>query len=432
VAVVAASVFLALNRPGAQASPDATITVNDTGDTNARDGKLTLREAMLLATGGLAVGALSQDECAQVSNSTYSPPCSTTDTIGSASADTIVFDPVVFNPNTIALGSALPALDKGNDTIDGSSAGVIVDGTNIGFDCLHITSASNTIKGLEIHNCYDAVVIHAGAQDNTIGGSSAGEGNVISGNIDGVIIWGSGTDGNVVKGNYIGTNASGTAAVANSGEGVVIHGSAQNNTVEGNVISGNLQHGVIIGDSDTDGNMVRGNYIGTNASGTGPIPNGGRGVFIGGGCHSNTIGGTASGEGNTIAFNTEDGVQVDGAGTTGNAIRGNSIHSNGGKGIENTDGGNEELPPPTITGFGSVMGTAGPNCEVDIYSDDEDEGRVYEGSTTADGDGDWSFPGSPEGPNITATSLMMTLASPAYLIRLAMLPTAKVIANPPD
>jgi len=87
-----------------------------------------------------------------------------------------------------------------------------------------------------------------------------------------------------------------------------------------------------------------------------------------------------------------------------NSIRGNSIHSNGGKGISLVDGGNEELAPPTVESVGSVFGTACPDCTIDVYSDDEDEGEVYEGSTTADGDGNWSLPGTPEGPNITATA----------------------------
>ena len=159
----------------------------------------------------------------------------------------------------------------------------------------------------------------------------------------------------------------------------------------------------MISDVGTNGNTVKGNYIGTNAAGTAAIPNN-TGVVIAGGAQNNTIGGTAAGEGNLIAFNTGDGVHVDDSGTTGNTIRGNSIHSNGGKGIENVDGGNIELAPPVITGFGSVMGTACPNCTIDVYSDDEDEGRVYEGSTTADNAGDWTFDGSPEGPNVTATA----------------------------
>jgi len=527
-AAVTASVFLALNRPGAQASPDATITVNSTGDTDARDDYITLREAMLLATGGLAVGTLNSSECLLVSNTSWGPPCSTTDDIGAAYADTIVFDPGVFNPDTITLGSGTPWLSTGNDTVDGSSAGVILQCGSSSSDAFDIHSNGNTIKGLEIYGCRIGVYIVSG-QNNTVGGSTAAERNVISGSGTGVYIAYSGTDGNLVKGNYIGTNASGTAAVPNDMGGVVINQGAQNNTVEGNVISGTLHDAVTIADGGTDGNMVKGNYIGTNASGAAAVPNGGwgvgiidgaqnntvggstagernvisgngqngvriegngtngnvvkgnyigtnasgtaalpngtsgpesagvliftsaqnntvegnvlsgnvgagveimnlskgnvvkgnyigtnasgtdpvpnyLGVWIGYAAQNNTVGGTAAGESNTIAFNNEDGVQVFGVVTTGNAIRGNSIHSNGGKGIENTDGGNEELPPPTITGFGSVMGTACPNCEVDIYSDDEDEGRVYEGSTTANGAGDWSFPGSPEGPNITATA----------------------------
>ena len=68
------------------------------------------------------------------------------------------------------------------------------------------------------------------------------------------------------------------------------------------------------------------------------------------------------------------------------------------------DGGNDELPPPVITGFGSVNGTACADCTIDVYSDDEDEGAVYEGTTTADGNGDWTLPGIPGGPNVTTTA----------------------------
>jgi hypothetical protein len=191
---------------------------------------------------------------------------------------------------------------------------------------------------------------------------------------------------------------------------VYIRDGAQDNTIGGstpgqrNVISGNLEEGVFISDSGTSGNVVKGNYVGTNASGTAGLPNGAQGVAIGVGAQDNTIGGTGAGEGNLIAYNEDDGVWVYGADATGNTIRGNSIHSNGDMGIVNSNGGNAQLAPPVITGFGSVMGTACVNCTVDIYSDDEDEGRVYEGSTTANGAGDWSFAGSLDGPNITATA----------------------------
>jgi len=54
VAALAASIAF-LVRPTTQASPDVTITVNSTADTISPDSVLTLREAMLLATGELAV-----------------------------------------------------------------------------------------------------------------------------------------------------------------------------------------------------------------------------------------------------------------------------------------------------------------------------------------------------------------------------------------
>ncbi len=94
---------------------------------------------------------------------------------------------------------------------------------------------------------------------------------------------------------------------------------------------------------------------------------------------------------------------MDGSSATPNPIRGNSIHSNTGKGIENVSGGNGEIPTPTITSAGSAAGTSTcANCTVDVYSDNADEGRVYHGPTTTDGVGNWSFGGAVVGTNVTA------------------------------
>src|SRR3990170_8279144 len=90
IVAVAAAVLLLASPPQPAFAAAATITVTSAGDTNARDGVITGREAILLATGVLTVGTLDSGECAQVSSSTYTPPCSTTHTIGAASADTIV------------------------------------------------------------------------------------------------------------------------------------------------------------------------------------------------------------------------------------------------------------------------------------------------------------------------------------------------------
>ena len=129
----------------------------------------------------------------------------------------------------------------------------------------------------------------------TIGGISAGARNVISGNgSHGIFIFGSG-DNNVVQGNYIGTNAAGTAALGNDGDG--IHASTSNGTVIGgtaagarNVISANGHDGVFL--FSNTGQVIQGNRVGTKADGTGDLGNRGDGVYIF--ADNNTIGGTAS------------------------------------------------------------------------------------------------------------------------------------------
>ena len=79
--------------------------------------------------------------------------------------------------------------------------------------------------------------------------------------------------------------------------------------------------------------LIEGNRIGTDISGMNPLGNG-NGIQIDGGSFDNTIGGTAAGAGNTVAFSTGIGVDVDATAGTGNAIRLNSIFSNTGLGID--------------------------------------------------------------------------------------------------
>ena len=81
---------------------------------------------------------------------------------------------------------------------------------------------------------------------------------------------------------------------------------------------------------------MEGNFVGTDATGTRPIGNGTDGVAIFGefiGAANNTIGGTATGAGNIIAFNTHNGVIVGellfDSSTVENPILSNSIFANG-------------------------------------------------------------------------------------------------------
>ena len=116
-----------------------------------------------------------------------------------------------------------------------------------------------------------------GAANVTIGGSSAGLGNVITGNLlAGVALTGLDTSGVIVEGNGIGTDSTGTGAEANE-IGVSIVG-ATANTIGGtvalarNVISGNRTEGTrdhrLRRSRGGILNVVEGNLIGTNAAGT--------------------------------------------------------------------------------------------------------------------------------------------------------------------
>ncbi len=81
---------------------------------------------------------------------------------------------------------------------------------------------------------------------------------------------------------------------------------------------------------------ITGNRIGTAPDGTTPKPNGRNGIILqGGGSPRTTIGGTAPGAGNVIANNAFDGVWLEAGGA---AVLGNSIHSNGGLGIDRSPG----------------------------------------------------------------------------------------------
>ncbi len=214
-------------------------------------------------------------------------------------------------------------------SIAGASAGNVVLGNYIGTDAAGTAVLSNDI-GIRIFD---------GAANNTIGGTTAAARNVISGNstegaANGITIEGIGTTGNVVIGNYIGTDAGGTTALGNTGSGVVISNGASGNLVggttagAGNLISGNQGDGVTIIDAGTTGNVVQGNFIGTNVAGDAILANGRTGVAIFAGASANTVGGVVAGAGNVISGNVVYDVSISGAGTNANLIAGNRIGTN--------------------------------------------------------------------------------------------------------
>ncbi|MCA9145020.1 MAG: DUF4347 domain-containing protein, partial [Planctomycetales bacterium] len=229
----------------------------------------------------------------------------------------------------------------------GSGVTIRDSGTNGNLVAGNYIGVSANGSGL-LSNTDDGVTIFAGAQNNTIGGTTVNARNVISGNGDeGISIYDASTNGNLVQGNYIGVDAAGTSALGNGDKGISIFNGASNNAIGGgatgasNVIASNVGDGIYIANSGTTGTVIEGNLIGTNSIGSN-LGNAGAGIRVVNGASSTTIGGVAPGDGNAIAFNSLGGAVVEGSGTVGNKIRGNSIYANNGLGI---DLGNDGVSP---------------------------------------------------------------------------------------
>ncbi|MFO1065059.1 MAG: hypothetical protein U0892_14435 [Pirellulales bacterium] len=314
--------------------------------------------------------------------------------------------------------------------------------------------------------------IHLISTANTkIGGPNPAARNIVSGTTLGYGIMVQGTYnssdyqsiGNIVQGNYVGTDVTGTVALPNKETGIHI-GGGRANTVggsapgEGNLVSGNGNGGIWVGDVET---VVKGNKIGTDVTGTVPIgnqallvsfPGFGNGITVSDGF--NTIGGTAPGEGNLIAYNVGAGVVVTGNGNpstnpVGNVIRGNSIYDNTSLGIDlapfvldtrgvtvndvgDTDVGMNnyqnfpliEAVSPLTSGTrikGSLNSTPNQLFTIDFYSNTSadpsgyGEGRTWLGKTevTTDASGDVSFTAEVSGVAALGAFVSATATGPS-------------------
>jgi hypothetical protein len=300
---------------------------------------------------------------------------------------------------------------------EASTSGNLIQGNYIGTDITGTNAFPNTLAG---------VYLPDGASGNIIGGTSQYARNVISGNYYGVYIAGTG-GGNVIEGNYIGVTPDGSHAVGSAFTGIILFGGTTNNLIGGttsgaaNVLSGFWGYGVYVSDAGTAGNLVQGNVIGADATGTNALGNGYANILLQLGTTNNVIGGTGAGAGNEIAFSGGAGVLLLNAETTNNAIRGNAIFNNGFLGINfsNTTvvanhsgflaGPNNMQNHPVITqafgaGFSSIVqgalnSLAGRNYLIDVYRSPAadfsgyGQGQFYVGtvSVTTDGAGNASF-----------------------------------------
>jgi len=501
-------VYNPLTSPAIAVSPQSVDVVNnqEQGDeppppglsfvvTNTNDG----------GAGSLRQAILNANSTVGVDNITFNIPGAGPHTITPATALPTVTDPVLIDATTQPGFAGAPVI-----VLNGAGAGAGVNG-------LTITGGFSAVRGLVIRSFTGNGILLSGggnnliernhigtdvtgtvvqgngangvqvidSPNNTIGGTTPAARNLIAGNVgEEVRLDGAATTRNMIRGNYIGTNASGTAVLSSSNSGIYIR-KAPGNSVIGNVVSGNTGFAgiAICGDpttcgggpagtqtSDATGNIVQGNFVGTDASGAAPLGNSGYGVSIDSTPNA-LIGGDTPGAGNVIAFNGlttfQPGVVVFGPGATGNRIVHNSIHSNGGLGIDLAPGGvtlNDGNDGPTVAPYdqdagvnglqnfpvltsaviaggattvtGILRTTASTDVAIDLYYNTvcdpsgHGEGQTWFGSIsglTTDAVGDLSFsasiaPALPAGVLVTATATTSEGTSEFSGCRMALAP----------
>lgn len=171
---------------------------------------------------------------------------------------------------------------------------------------------------------YDGISLEAAAKFNIIGGTNVNERNIVSGNeAYGIPIFGTGAEGNIIIGNYIGTDITGTLAIPNTYGVLFDDGSYRNilggNTVaERNILSGNSAYGVFIYNMGTNSNLVKGNYIGTDVNGSVALPNA-VGIVVDGAANKNEI------DSNIISGNLQQGIYINITGCDSTLITKNKI-----------------------------------------------------------------------------------------------------------
>lgn len=238
---------------------------------------------------------------------------------------------------------------------DTNTTGNIVLGNYVGTDATGTLAVSNTVSGAFVGN---------GSRSNVIGGAVAAARNVFSGNRNaGLWLTGVGTKQNVVQRNFFGLDASGSVALPNTFVGLYVVDGAASNIVSGNVFSGNGSEGLRLAATNVSGNVVQGNFCGTDASGVNAIPNGFAGLTLFAGANGNQIGGTTAAARNVLSGNGTVGLAL-GSDANHNTIEGNFIGTdaggttevaNGFAGVYLTDGARDNLFGGTAANAGNVV-----------------------------------------------------------------------------
>lgn len=310
-----------LQEPAAGDSPAAVFIVNSTNDPGngpCNAAECTLREAIIAANAN------------------------------GATQDTIQFNIPGAGPHVITLAAALqginhPLLIDGLTQPGASCAGlpadprIVVNGSGLGGGTpgLVINSGNTRIRGLVIQRFSSHGVILQGGS------------------------------GIVLECNYIGTNAAGVNDLGNGGIGVYVNNTPGATLVD-NLISGNDSYGVYLGGGNANGNVLRGNFIGTNENGNAAIPNGSTGVLVESAANT-TIGGPQRADRNVISGNNGYGAAVNGA-SAGTVVRNNyfGAAANGSSALGNNGAGV------------SVAGASGIQIEGNLISGNTGPGLILQ------------------------------------------------------
>ncbi len=208
----------------------------------------------------------------------------------------------------------------------GAGFGIILDvlgGNVIEGNWIGINSAGTAAAG----NAGNGIAVFGTSGGNLIGGTAAGAGNLVSGNGSSGIAFATGNaGGNIARGNWAGLNAAGTAAIPNGGNGIFVNAPncVLGGTVPGsrNLVSGNTLPGIFVGMSAAS-TIIQGNWIGTDAAGSGDLGNVQNGISIDRASNT-TIGGNTPEARNVIAGNEFPNIYLLGP-ATGTKIQGNYI-----------------------------------------------------------------------------------------------------------
>ncbi len=300
-------------------------------------------------------------------------------------------------PNTVVISNQIGTNVAGTAALPNLSSGLAISGA------LTTTVQANLISGNAGNGIYIQASTNTLILSNTVGLDITGNtllenqgtagiyisrdgvattmrGNVVSGNRSNGIYLGAGTHGTLIAGNKIGTNADGTEGRGNgidtNRDGIQIKDAFDNtiggpNPADRNLISHNKRAGVFISGSAAQNNVVQGNYIGTDVTGSADLGNGWNigtdtghgGVYIQDGASNNRV------EGNLIRYNYI-GVRLLGSGTgytppQANQILSNTVTSNDAYGIVNqvTHNNTTHLTPAdgdNLIAYNTITGTGYP------------------------------------------------------------------------